>query len=360
MSNIMKIFSLAILLSTSSVLAHLSGQPVHQLYSSGDFALESGLVIKSFNLSFTTNGTLNADKSNAILTVTAIGGNHHRFDYLIGPGLALDTNKYFIICTDAIGNGLTTSPSNSKLQPNIEFPEFNIRDMVNSQQSLVVNHFGIKKLFAVVGASMGGMQALQWAVSYPKAMRAVVPIVPLAKTHAWTTGVLEMLRQSIMSDAGYFGGLYTNAADVEKGMRLFSGWLNGLIVRTPEYQNYLYTQGEELAFLNATENDTWSGKDPNDWIWQSRAYDRHDVGQTKGFNGTVAALKSIKAKTLILAATHDLLNPEADAIASAKIIPGAKYVAINDKLPMGHYSATSKTADLQNKVIKEFFATIQC
>ena len=359
----MKIFSIvAALLSTSFVVAHLPGQPVHQLYSEGDFVLENGLVIKAFNHSFTTNGTLNADKSNAILMVTAIGGNHHRLDYLIGPGLALDTNKYFIICTDAIGNGLTTSPSNSKLQPNVQFPEFNIRDMVNSQQRLVVKHFGIKKLFAVVGASMGGMQALQWAVSYPKTMRAIVPIVPLAKTHAWTTGVLEMLRQSIMIDPAYLGGKYTKAANVEKGMRLFVGWLNGVIVRTPEYQNYLYTSGEEITFLKATEDSTWSGKDPNDWIWQSRAYDRHDVGQTKGFNGTVAALKSIKAKTLILAATHDLLNPEADALASAKVIPGAKYVAINDKLPMGHYSASGKTADenvLQNKVIAEFFATIK-
>ena len=357
---IMMIFLFALLLLTSLVSAHLPGQPVHQLYSEGDFVLENGIVIKSFNLSFTTNGTLNADKSNAILMVTAIGGNHHRLDYLIGPGLALDTNKYFVICTDAIGNGLTTSPSNSKLQPNIEFPEFNIRDMVNSQQHLVVNHFGIKKLFAVVGASMGGMQALQWGVSYPKAMRAIVPIVPLAKTHAWTTGVLEMLRQCIMSDSAYMGGKYTEP--VEKGMRLFAGWLNGVIVRTPEYQNYMYSSQEEISFLKTSEDGGWKKNDPNDWIWQSRAYDRHDVGQTNGFNSTVAALKSVKAKTLILAATHDLLNPEADALSTAKLIPGAKYVAINDKLPMGHYSASGKTAAenaIQNKVIAEFFATLK-
>ena len=357
---IMKIFLLAVLSTSSFVLAHLPGQPVHQLYSEGDFLLENGFIIKNFSQSFTTNGTLNADKSNAILMVTAIGGNHHRLDHLIGPGLALDTKKYYVICTDAIGNGLTTSPSTSSLQPNVEFPEFNIRDMVNSQQRLVVNHFGIKKLFAVVGVSMGGMQALQWAVSYPKTMRAVVPIVPLAKTHAWTTGILEMLRQSIMTDAAYMDGKYT--APVEKGMRLFAGWLNGVIVRTPEYQNYLYSSDEEISFLKTSQDSGWKKNDPNDWIWQSRAYDRHDVGQTKGFNSTMAALKSIKAKTLILAATHDLLNPEADALAAAKLTPGAKYVAINDRLPMGHYSAAGKTAAenaIQNKVITEFFATIK-
>jgi homoserine O-acetyltransferase len=106
---------LAATLITGNAVAHKPTEPTHQLYAEGNFALENGSVIKDFELSYTTQGTLNADKSNAILMVTAIGGNHHRIDYLIGPGKALDTDKYFVICTDAIGNGLTTSPSNSKL-----------------------------------------------------------------------------------------------------------------------------------------------------------------------------------------------------------------------------------------------------
>jgi homoserine O-acetyltransferase/O-succinyltransferase len=84
--------------------------------------LESGDVIKDFSISYVTHGTLNANKSNAILMVTAISGNHHRLDFLIGPGKALDPTKYFIVATDAIGNGLTTSPSNSKAQPHMQFP----------------------------------------------------------------------------------------------------------------------------------------------------------------------------------------------------------------------------------------------
>ena len=294
--------------------------------------------------------------------VTAIGGNHHRIDYLIGPGKALDTDKYFVICTDAIGNGLTTSPSNSKSQPNIQFPEFNMRDMVNSQHRLVADHFGIKKLVAVVGASMGGMQALQWAVSYPNSMQAIIPIIPLAKTHAWTTGVLEMLRQSIMTDPGYQGGKYDKP--VEQGMRLWSGWLSGVIVRTPSYQEQLNATPEsEIEYLKKVQDGGWKRMDANDWIWQSRAYDRHDVGQTSGFNGdTSAALKSIKAKTLILAGTGDLLNPESDAKLSAKLIPGTKYLAINDRLPMGHLSgagATKEENEFQNKAIKDFLAKIK-
>jgi homoserine O-acetyltransferase len=359
---IIKAIGIACLMTSLTTLAHKPSEPAHQLYAEGNFLLESGAVIQDFNLSYTTQGTLNADKSNAILMVTAIGGNHHRIDYLIGPGKALDTDKYFVICTDAIGNGLTTSPSNSKSQPNISFPEFNIRDMVNSQHQLIVDHFGIKKLVAVVGASMGGMQALQWAASYPNAMQAVIPIIPLAKTPAWTTGVLEMLRQSIMTDPGYQGGKYDKP--VEQGMRLWSGWLSGVIVRTPAYQDQLNPNpATEIEYLHKVQDSGWKRMDANDWIWQSRAYDRHDVGQTKGFDGnTAAALKSIKAKTLILAGTGDLLNPESDAKASAKLIPGAKYIAINDQLPMGHFSgagATQAENEFQNKVIKSFLATLK-
>ena len=91
--------------------AHGPNDPPHQLYKAGDLRLESGEVIQDFAISYVTHGMLNAKKSNAILMVTAIGGNHHRIDFLIGPGRALDFTKYFIIATDAIGNGLTTSPA---------------------------------------------------------------------------------------------------------------------------------------------------------------------------------------------------------------------------------------------------------
>jgi homoserine acetyltransferase len=121
----------------------------------GTLKLESEEVIQDFVLSYVTHGTLNTTKSNAILLATALGGNHHRLDFLIGPGRALDPSKYFIIATDAIGNGLTTSPSTSKTQPRMQFPKFTIRDMVRSQHQLVTEHFGITKLVTVIGASMG-------------------------------------------------------------------------------------------------------------------------------------------------------------------------------------------------------------
>jgi len=103
----------ALMLHAPAALAHGPNQPAHQQYTIGDLKLESGETIKDFAISYVTHGTLNPQKSNAILMVTAISGNHHRLDFLIGPGKALDPTKYFIVATDAIGNGLTTSPSNS-------------------------------------------------------------------------------------------------------------------------------------------------------------------------------------------------------------------------------------------------------
>src|SRR3989454_8538598 len=132
-----------LLLHASVALAHRPDQPPHQQYRFGDLTLESGEVIKDFSISYVTHGTLNAQKSNAILMVTAISGNHHRLDFLIGPGKALDTSKYFVVATDAIGNGLTTSPSNSRAQPRMQFPKFGIRDMVQSQHRLLTEHLGI-------------------------------------------------------------------------------------------------------------------------------------------------------------------------------------------------------------------------
>ena len=347
------------LFAAHTAFGHGPKDPPHQSHALGDLKLESGDGIKDFSISYVTHGTLNANKSNAILMVTAIGGNHHRIDYLIGPGRALDPSKYFIIATDAISNGLTTSPSNSRAQPRMQFPRFNMRDMVNSQQRLISEKFGIKKLVTVVGASMGGMQALQWAVSYPDMMDSIVPIIPLGRTPAWTTGVLEMLRQSIMSDPRWNNGNYAANEPPEQGMRLWSGWISGVIVRTPAYQESLMPKSQDaISFLKKTQDAGWRRVDPVDWVYQSWAYDQHDVGTTPGFNGDYQrALKSIKAKTLILAGTIDLLNPEFEAMEAAKHIGDVRYVNINAQKPMGHLSGAGVSApenDVQNREITTF------
>src|SRR6201991_4762248 len=275
------------LLLALPALAHRPQQPPHQLYGEGDLALESGGALKDFAISYVTHGTLNAKKSNAILMVTAISGNHHRIDFMIGPGKALDTDKYFIICTDAISNGLTTSPSNSKQQPRMQFPKFTIRDMVESQYRLMKEKFGIDHVVAVVGPSMGGMQTLQWGVSHPDYMDSLVAMVPLAKTPAWSVAVLEASRKAIMTDPAWKDGNYDTPP--EKGIRLWRDILQLLAARTPDmYSAQFKTGTDALPWMEQQESALLKAFDANDWIYQTWAYERHDVGTTPGFGADTA------------------------------------------------------------------------
>ena len=330
------------LVSTSQIdpsLAHSAQQQPHQTYNEGDLTLESGDVIKDFSLSYVTHGTLNAAKSNAILMVTAVGGNHHRLDFMIGPGKALDSDKYFIVCTDAISNGLSSSPSNSKSQPRMQFPKFTIRDMVQSQHRLMKEKLGIDHVVAVVGPSMGGMQTLQWGVSHPDYMDALVAMVPLAKTPAWTVVVLEATRKAIMTDPAWTNGNYD--APPEKGIRLWRDILQLLSARTPDMYSAQFKNGMDvLPWMEQQETALLKAFDANDWIYQTWAYERHDVGTTKGFDGdTAKALASIKAKTLILTGTKDLLNPEFEPINAGKSIPNVTIMTISPETVTGHASA---------------------
>ena len=329
----------ALQLAAAVANAHTPSQPPHQLFNEGDLKLESGEVIRDFSISYVTHGTLNAKKSNAILVVTAVGGNHHRIDFMIGPGKALDPDKYFIIATDAISNGLTTSPSNSTSQPRMSFPKFTIRDMVESQYRLLKEKFGIEHVVAVVGPSMGGMQVLQWGVSHPDIMDSLVAMVPLAKTPAWTVAVLETTRKAIMLDPAWNGGNYT--AIPEKGVRLWRDILNLLSARTPDMYQAQFKNGTDvLPWMTQQEDAVMKVFDANDWIYQTWAYEKHDVGTSTGFDGdTEKALESIKAKTFVLTGTKDLLNPEFEPQSAARAIKDVRMITISPGTVTGHASA---------------------
>jgi homoserine O-acetyltransferase/O-succinyltransferase len=332
--------------TSGAVRAHGPSDPPHQRYQMGDLKLESGQLIKDFVISYVTHGTLNAKKSNAVLMVTALGGNHHRIDFLIGPGKALDPAKYFIVATDAIGNGLTTSPSTSPTQPRMAFPRFTIRDMVHSQHRLLTEQLGIIHVVTVIGPSMGGMQALQWGASQPGFMDSLVALVPLGRTPAWSTAVFEMARKVLMSDPAWNEGNYTATALPERGMRLWANLLPGLIGRTPtllkgQFPNNL----EVLPWMKSLEDSLWKRSDPNDWIYQTWAIDDHNLGTTSGFNGDYyKALRAIKAKTLILSGKGDLLTPEEEALEMVRYIPDARHLFINPPAELGHFAAGGGSA----------------
>lgn len=313
-------------------------QAPHRLWRTArDFTLDSGETIRDFAISYVTHGRLNEARSNTVLMVTAIGGNHHRLDFLIGPGKGLDPQAQFIVCVDAIGNGLTSSPSNSLHQPRMAFPRFTIRDMVRSQHLLLTEHLGIDRVRAVIGPSMGGMQALQWGVSYPDFMEGLIPIAPLAKVAPWTVAILQATRKAIMLDPGWEGGNY--ARPPEQGLRLCRDILNLLAGRCPENYRDIFPGDplEVLGWLETMESMLLPACDANDWIYQTWAYERHDISETPGFGGDmVKALRAIRATTLMLTCTKDLLNPEYEPEEAARFMRDASVSRINPGAVRGH------------------------
>jgi homoserine O-acetyltransferase len=341
-------------------LAHGPSDQPHQLYQIGDLTLEQGEVIKDFSISYVTHGKLNEKKSNAILMVTAISGNHHRIDFLIGPGKSIDTNKYFVVATDAIGNGLTTSPSNSKTQRGPDFPKFTIRDMVQSQK-LLLEHMGIDHVVAVAGASMGGMQALQWGVSHPQFMDALVALTPMARTSPWSIAVNEATRKALTTDPAFQDGRYEKQP--EKGWRSRADVLQVLATRTPEALRAMFPKPlDVLPWIKGQEDAVLkTGFDANDWIAQTWAYDHHNVGETGSFGGDhLRALTSIKAKTLIITGGPlDLYNPVEEAQEAARYIPDARLAAIPSV--QGHTAGSAaKPADVEfmNRAVSEFLDAV--
>jgi homoserine O-acetyltransferase/O-succinyltransferase len=332
----------------------------HQRAMLGDFRLESGELIRDFEVSYVTHGTLNAARDNAILVTASLTGNHHRLDFLIGPARALDTERYFIVCVDPIGNGLTTSPSNSASQPGMAFPRFTLRDMVESQFGLLREEMGLNILHAVVGASMGGMQALQWGVSYNNFMRALVAMTPMARTAPWAIAVVETARRALMADPAWDGNGF--GAYPARGWSAWTGVMSVLAGRTPQALDDTFESPlDVLPWMDKlTADNRANGFDATDWLYQSWAYQAHDVGTSPGFDGdTSAALASIRARTLILAPPLDMFNPVQCAHHAADAIPGATLIEIPSC--QGHQAASSLQAEdavFLNEEVAAFLAAV--
>jgi homoserine O-acetyltransferase len=205
----------------------------------------------------------------------------------------------------------------------------------------------------VIGASMGGMLALQWAVSHPERVERVVAMTPMARSARWAQLVNELSRRAMFEDAACL-----KPRPRADAMRLWAPLTQLVIPSTPTAAEGVATSARDLLFHIAYLEQRFEGlgPDPFDWRCQTRAYDAHDVGTTPGFNGdTDAALRSIRAPTLVLAPPLDLYNPVESARAAASEIPGAQYVEIPS--PQGHRAAAGvEDADVRflNRSIAEF------
>ena len=186
--------------------------------------MSSGESISPFTIAYQSYGTLNKDKSNAILICHALTGDQHVandhpltgkpgwWDVMVGPGKPVDTDRYFVLCSNVIGGcmGSTgpSSPNPANYKPyGLDFPVITIGDMVRAQARLM-DHFGIEQLFSVIGGSMGGMQVLEWAASYPDRVYTAIPIATAARHSSQNIGFNEVGRQAIMADPDWLDGRY--------------------------------------------------------------------------------------------------------------------------------------------------------
>jgi homoserine O-acetyltransferase len=300
-----------------------------------ELILDSGEKLGPVTLAFETYGKLNSQRSNAILVLHALSGDAHAsgfhngddkpgwWDEMVGPGKAFDTDKYFVICSNVLG-GCKGSTGPSSINPatsrpyGIDFPMITIKDMVKAQKYLI-DHLGIEKLLCVVGGSMGGMQALQWAASYPERVRSVIPIATTLKHSPQQIAFNEVGRLAIMSDPDWKGGNYYGLSIAAKGLsvarmighitymsdssmsekfarRFSNSKIPSKFGAEFEVEEYLHYQGDNFV----------KRFDANSYLYITKALDYFDLSNGKTL---LEVFKSIRAKFLIMAFKSDWLYP---------------------------------------------------
>ncbi len=319
----------------------LPAKSIQKFGDIGNLELENGQVIENCRVGYRTYGKLNADKSNIILFPTWFGGNTAELAGLVGPGNMADSTKYFVITVDALGDGVSSSPSNSKLQPNSRFPQFGIPDMVNSQYLLLTKILHIHHVYCVMGESMGGMQTFQWMVSHPNFMDKAVPVVGSPKLTfydllLWNTEV------QIVDN-----GLESHAP--EEGIMKAIADITELNIRTPDYYVTHMKPENYYKVMSEDQESFAKGFNPYDWRSQLEAMIHHNVSAPYGDNMKRAAAR-VKAKVMMVMNLQDhMVNPH-PAMAFAKLI-NAKTLILNN--PCGHLGPVCKAAEV-NRTINEF------
>jgi homoserine O-acetyltransferase len=233
-----------------------------------------------------TYGHLNPKKDNAILLPSHYMADHHGYEWLIGPGLALDTTRYFLVATELFGNGHSSSPSNTPRPfDGPRFPVATIRDNVEAVHRLLLEDVGVTHLKAIIGFSMGAEQAFQWAVSYPDFADCIVATAGTAR--AWPHGIVRLEAEigAITQDPGFHDGDYAEqpANGINQFALVWAGWL----FSQEWWRKELWKEGAPASWtmdsmVVSLEKEFSAGADANNLILQARTWMAHDVGRLQG------------------------------------------------------------------------------
>jgi homoserine O-acetyltransferase len=305
-----------------------------------EMIFENGQKLGPITLAYETYGELNKDRTNGVLVLHALTGDSHAAGYysyedqypgwwetMIGPNKAIDTNKYFVICSNVIG-GCMGSSGPSSIDPKtgkpygVRFPIVTIGDMVQAQKKLI-EYLGIERLLAVIGGSMGGMQVLEWSVRYPEMVYGAIPIATTTKHSAMAIAFNEVARQAIMSDPNWNNGDYYGAVPPVHGQAVARmighvTYLSDVALRKKfdrriqkkevskgafetdfQVSSYLKYQGEKFVHRF----------DANSLLYLTRATDYFNLAETHGDGSLVKAFSRTKAKFLVISFSSDWLYP---------------------------------------------------
>jgi homoserine O-acetyltransferase/O-succinyltransferase len=299
----------------------------YEMFELGEVRLQMGETLRDAKLAYRTYGSLNEAKSNAIVYPTWYSGQHYDNEWLIGEGMALDPARYCIIVPNMLGNGLSSSPSNTPPPyDRARFPRVTVYDNVSVQHRLVTERFGIQRLQLVTGWSMGAGQTYQWAVSYPEMVPRILPFCGSARTSRHNFVFLEGVKAALTADAAFQEGWYDKPPT--KGLRAMARVYAGWGYSQAFYWEELYSQ---LGYSSLEDFlvGFWEGfflkKDANNlltmlWTWQ-----HGDLGASPGFNGDLErALGAIRAKAIVMPAEKDLYFPPEDNAYEVRHMPNAE------------------------------------
>ena len=293
----------AVLASVTTLARAADGE--QQFADLGRCVLSSGLTIEDCRIGYRTFGTLNAARDNAVLMPTWLHGRSADLVSLFGDGSTpqhlVDTGRFFGIAIDALGNGVSSSPSNSKTQHGTAFPAFNMRDMVEAEYRAMTEVLGLRHLHAVVGLSMGGEQTFVWSVAHPEFFDLAVPILGTPRLTAYDLQVKRIMVETILADPAYGDGAYTKEPQLA-----LANLFGNLVVTSPAYRNQATPRGKLDEFFAQAEAPQPS--DANDRLWQLRAIMTQDVFDERA---PADVARSAKARFLVIVSAEDhLVNPQ--------------------------------------------------
>jgi len=300
----------------------------HDVFEVPNFVLQKGGVLPLAKLVYKTLGTLNAAGDNAILVPSWYTGTHVDTEtYMVGEGRALDPGKYFIIMTNLLGNGLSSSPSNTPPPAELaRFPKVTLHDNVRLQHMLLRDKLGIERLRLVAGWSMGAAQTFQWAAQYPDMVVAACPIAGSARTANYNKVFLLALRRALELDPHFAGGYYQHAP--VDGLKAFAAIYAGWGTSEPFFRTEVFkgfgsrSTAEHVAdfwepfFLRCDANNLLSQL----WTWENA-----DVSDSPVYKGNFkAAMAAMTARAIVLPIDHDRYFPPADSRLEAKLMPNGQ------------------------------------